>query len=504
MITTHINTIAFNGLEVLDVDLQVQLTNGLPSFGIVGLPDKTISESKERVKSALESMGLDIPAKRLIINLSPAGLLKEGSHFDLPIAMGVLVVLGVVPVDVLNDYIVLGELGLDGSIISVNGVLPVAIAANSKGKGIICPESCGSEAMWSGLKNVVAAPNLLSLINHFKGSQIIPTPALKKIDGMKKHLDMADVLGQESAKKAFEVAAAGSHNLLMVGPPGSGKSMLAERLPSILPPLTSKEALETSVISSICGELKEGKICFERPFRAPHHSASTPALVGGGRKARPGEISLAHNGVLFLDELPEFARPTLEALRQPLESGIVNVSRVNAFCSYPARFMLVGAMNPCRCGYLGNHKMECKRAPLCAEEYQNKISGPLLDRIDIHIDVMAVKPTELANIKRGEGSKEILNRVIKAREFQAQRYAESGLNISVNAQLKGKDLERFCVLDNDAKALLLSAAERMDLSARAYHRVLRLARTIADLQFRENILKIDIAQALSYRKQRRV
>ncbi len=504
MITTHIKTVAFNGLEVLDVDLQVQLSNGLPYFGIVGLPDKTISESKERVKAALETMGLDIPAKRLIINLSPADMLKEGSHFDLPIAVGVLAVLGIVPLEVLNEYVMLGELGLDGSIISVNGVLPVAIQANAKNLGLICPEACGSEAKWSGLENIVAAPNLISLINHFKGSQIIAQPKAERIESVQKHLDMADVLGQESAKKAFEVAAAGSHNLLMVGPPGSGKSMMAERLSSILPPLTSEEALETSMIASICGELKGGKVCFDRPFRSPHHTASTPSLVGGGRKAKPGEISLAHNGVLFLDELPEFSRPTLEALRQPLESGVVNVSRVNAFCSYPAKFMLVCAMNPCRCGHLGNARLQCKRAPVCAEEYQNKISGPLLDRIDIHIDVLAVKPTELANIKRGESSKTILQRVIKAREFQAQRYAEAGLNIKVNAHLKGKELERFCTLDNDAKNLLLSAAEKMDLSARAYHRVLRLARTIADLQFRENILKIDIAQALSYRKQRRV
>ena len=312
---------------------------------------------------------------------------------------------------------------------------------------------------------------------------------------------MKDVKGQESAKKALEVAAAGSHNLLMVGPPGSGKSMLAQRLITILPPLSPEEALETSMIHSIAGELKDGKISFERPFRDPHHSASTPALVGGGRKAQPGEISLAHNGVLFLDELPEFNRPTLEALRQPLENGCVTISRVNAHTVYPAKFQLVAAMNPCRCGYLGNHDAECSRAPLCAEEYQNKISGPLLDRIDIHIEVPAVSPWDLADVKQGESSAQILQRVMKARQIQADRFKALGVpQFKTNSELKGDLLEQIAGLDNDAQTLLVAFADKNHLSARAYHRTLRLARTIADLQNCTKILKLHIAEALSYRR----
>ncbi len=497
----RINTLTFNGLDVLNVDLQVQISAGLPAFTIVGLPDKAVAESKERVRAALNSLGLSLPAKRITINLAPADLLKEGSHFDLPVALGILTVMGIIPTEELSHYMVMGELSLDGSIIPVNGVLPVAIKANARNMGLICPAAQGSEAVWAGIKDIVAADSLLSLINHFKGLQTIPFPT-KQIQEKKQNLlDLKDVKGQESAKKALEIAAAGGHNLLMIGPPGSGKSMLAQRLISILPPLTPEEALETSMIHSIAGELKDGRISFERPFRDPHHSASTPALVGGGRKARPGEISLAHNGILFLDELPEFNRATLEALRQPLENGSVTISRVNAHTVYPAKFQLVAAMNPCRCGHLGNHDTECSRAPLCAEEYQNKISGPLLDRIDIHIEVPAVSPWDLADVKPGESSAQVLQRVIKARKIQAERFKALGApQLTTNSELKGELLEQACVLENDARQLLIAFADKNHLSARAFHRTLRLARTIADLQNSAKILKLHIAEALSYRR----
>lgn len=496
----RINTVAFNGLEILDVDLQVQISSGLPSFTIVGLPDKAVAESRERVRAALQSLGLSLPPKRITLNLAPADLLKEGSHFDLPVAMGLLAGMGIIPQEELNNYIVLGELGLDGSVIGVNGILPVAIKANRCNKGLICPAAQGSEAVWSGLQDIIAPDNLLALINHFKGTQTIPAPVAEKKASSQKFLDMSDVKGQESAKKALEIAAAGNHNLLMVGPPGSGKSMLAARMPSILPPLTPQEALETSMIHSIAGELKDGKLCFDRPYRDPHHSASTPALVGGGRKAQAGEISLAHNGVLFLDELPEFNRPTLEALRQPLENGYVSISRVNAHTVYPARFQLIAAMNPCRCGHLGDHNQECSRAPKCAEEYQSKISGPLLDRIDIHIEVPAVSPWEMADVKKGETSAEILKRVIKAREIQTQRFQKMGHpELTTNSQLKGDLLEEAVSLDNDAKELLIGFAAKAQMSARAYHRTLRLARTIADLQNTPKVLKMHVAEALSVR-----
>ncbi len=496
-----INTITFNGLEALNVNLQVQLVSGLPNFIIVGLPDKAIAESKERVRSALQSIGLQLPAKRIVINLSPADLLKEGSHFDLPIALSILSVMGIIPSDKLKKYLAMGELSLDGTILNVNGVLPAAMAAKKEKLGLICPAAQGAEAVWADLSEIIAAPNLNALINHLCNNCFLPTPQAQKALSQTNHLDMADVKGQESAKKALEVAAAGGHNLLMIGPPGAGKSMLAARLPGILPPMTINEALETSMIHSVAGILKDSQISFDRPFRDPHHNASTPALVGGGRKAQPGEISLAHNGVLFLDELPEFNRSTLEALRQPLENGYVSISRVNAHTTYPANFQLIAAMNPCRCGNLGNHSLECSRAPICAQEYMSKISGPLLDRIDIQIEVPAVSPWDLTNVKKGESSSSIRERVINARNIQSERLQRLGeKTIYTNADLKGKLLEEIAIMDDDAKNLLITFADKNNLSARAYHRTLRLARTIADLQNETKILKLHIAEALSYRR----
>ncbi len=497
----RINTVTFSGLDVLDVDLQVQISLGLPAFTIVGLPDKAVAESKERVRAAFQAIGISLPAQRITINLAPANLLKEGSHFDLAIACGLLACMQILPQEELSSYIILGELGLDNSIMPVNGILPTAIKARRDKRGLICPQNQGGEAVWGGLKDIVAAPNLLSLINHFKGNQILPQPEAAKAKEKKNPLDMADVCGQESAKRALEIAAAGAHNMLMIGPPGSGKSMLAARLTSILPPLTAEEALETCIIHSIAGELKNGELDFNRPFRDPHHSASTPALVGGGKKARPGEISLAHNGVLFLDELPEFNRSTLEALRQPLENGEITVSRAEYHHTYPAHFQLIAAMNPCRCGNLGIPGQECPKAPKCAAEYQAKLSGPLLDRIDIHIYVPPVSPWDITNKEKGESSAVILKRVEAARKIQKQRFEKYGHpELLTNSQLKGKLLEETAALDNDAQNLLIDFADKFKLSARGYHRTLRLARTIADLQNETNVLRMHIAEALNYRR----
>ena len=497
----RINTIAFSGLEVLDVDLQVQISSGMPAFNIVGLPDKAVAESKERVRAAFSAVGISFPTDRITVNLSPANLLKEGSHFDLPIATGILACMKILPQEELSDYIILGELGLDNSVMPVNGVLPVAIKANRDGKGLVCPHEQGSEAIWGGLKNIVATPSLIAMINHFKGNQVLPQPIAKQGKVLKNKLDLSDIKGQESAKRALEIAAAGSHNMLMVGPPGAGKSMLASRLTSILPPLSAEEALETCIIHSIAGELKNGELNFSRPYRDPHHNASTPALVGGGKRANPGEISLAHNGVLFLDELPEFNRATLDSLRQPLENGKITVSRAEYHHTYPARFQLIAAMNPCRCGYYSMPGHECSKSPKCALEYQSKISGPLLDRIDIHIQVPQVSPWEIFEKERGESSEVVLQRVIKARQIQKERFIALGRpELNTNSQLSADMLEQAVQLDDSAKDFIIKSSERFNLSARGYHRTLRLARTIADLQNEKNVLKMHIAEALNYRR----
>ncbi len=503
----RIKTVAFQGIDVQGVDVEVQIASGLPAFTIVGLPDKAVGESRERVRAALHALGLALPAKRITINLAPADVFKEGSHYDLPIALGLLAVMGVVPIDAVMNYVVLGELSLDGSIRAVTGVLPAAVHAQVSNKGLICPSDRGGEAAWAGDLDILAPNHLLQLLNHFKGTQVLHRPEPKLGDagahaqGMR-IADLADVKGQETAKRALEIAAAGGHNMLMLGPPGSGKSMLASCLPGILPPLSPREALEVSIIHSIAGTLPEGGLVQTRPFRAPHHSASQAALVGGGQRVKPGEISLSHCGVLFLDELPEFQRASLEALRQPLESGQTLIARANYHVAFPARFQLMAAMNPCPCGYLGDADQHCSKAPRCGEDYQGKLSGPLLDRIDIHVDVPAVSIRDLALTERAETSETVAVRVQRARDVQRSRLRSLGSDLNLNAEIQGQLLEQATEMDADAKTLLLQAADKMKLSARAYHRILRVARTIADLQPKvpEMIGTRHIAEALSYRR----
>ena len=519
----RIGTVAFHGVEVQGVDVEVSISNGLPNFTVVGLPDKAVAESRERVRAALHALGLSLPPKRLTVNLAPADLAKEGSHYDLPIALGLLAAMEVLPADELRDCVVLGELSLDASIRAVAGVLPAALHASANDNRLICPAACGSEAAWAGDLDILAPGDLLQLINHMKGTQVLskPQPKVAAVRAQVHITDIASVRGQETAKRALEIAAAGGHNLLMIGPPGAGKSMLASCLPGILPPLSPREALEVSMIHSLAGSLPEGGLIQQRPFRAPHHSASLPALVGGGHKAKPGEISLAHRGVLFLDELPEFARATLESMRQPLETGEATIARANHHVTYPARFQLIAAMNPCRCGYLGDPSQECTKAPRCGGEYQEKLSGPLLDRIDLQVETGAVSIADLARpvsesntngapMPENETSAVVARRVAACRAIQTARYEALAPGMGyLNSTAPTALLEQVAVLDPAARTLLNEAADRLKLSARAYHRLLRVARTIADMEsvvtghsIFEQIGRIHIAESMGYRRLR--
>ncbi len=498
----RVTTVSFQGIEALAVDVQVQISSGMVAFTIVGLPDKAVAESRERVRAALNAVGLALPAKRITVNLAPADLPKEGSHYDLPIALGLLTAMGVLPGDFISRYAVLGELSLDGTIAPVAGVLPAAVAANAQGLGLVCPQGCGPEAAWAGGDLDILAPhNLIQIVNHVKGTQVLsrPEPAIAR--PASDIVDLRDIKGQDAAKRALEVAASGGHHMLMVGPPGAGKSMLASRVPTILPPMQPREMLDVSMIKSLAGELTSRGISAERPFRNPHHSASQAAMVGGGLRARPGEMALAHCGVLFLDELPEFQPRVLESLRQPLESAKTAVARVNYHVTYPARFQLIAAMNPCKCGMAGEPGHTCRRGPRCAADYQARISGPLLDRMDIHIDLPAVRASDLALPPAAEGSAEVSARVARTRDVQRQRFEGLGRSdLLTNAQADGQLLEDIALLEDPARALLAEAADAMNLSARGYHRVLRVGRTLADMEMSEPVRRTHIAEALSYRQ----
>ncbi len=506
---TRISTIATAGLEARSVDVQVQLAPGLASFVLVGLPDKAVRESRDRVTAALAAIGLSLPPKRVTVNLAPADLEKVGSHYDLPIALGLLGALGILDPETLATHLAVGELALDGRIAPVPGVLVAALHALERGLGLICPQAQAGEASWLGGAggvpgsgaglSVTGAPDLLALVRHLRGEALLPPPVAAEPEAEPfGGPDLADVRGQETPKRALEVAAAGGHNLLMCGPPGAGKSMLAACLPGILPDLSTAEALEVALIESVAGTLEPGRLRRHRPFRAPHHGASMAALVGGGARARPGEVSLAHLGVLFLDELPEFQPAVLESLRQPLERGEVQVARAAAHVTYPARVQLVAAMNPCRCGHLGDAALACARAPRCAFDYQARISGPLFDRIDLHVEVAAVRASDLSLPPPAEGSAAVRARVADARAIQAERYR--GTPFRTNAEAEGEALERAARPDAAGLRLLEQAAETLRLSARAWVRTLRVARTLADLAGAESVGRVHVAEALSFRR----
>jgi len=487
----RIQSFAFSGIEAVPVKVEVQVSSGLPAFLVVGLADKSVGEARERVRAALTAMGLALPPKRILVNLVPADLLKEGAHFDLPIALGLLCAMGVLSFEAVSAYAAVGELSLDGRINPVAGVLSAAIGAVADKLGLICPIAQALEARWgNGSTDVLGAPPLAALDSHFQGQQILSPAPLPSEQVLEYGPDLSDVKGMAIGRRALEIAAAGAHSMLMSGPPGAGKSMLASRLPGILPDLTREEALETSRIHSVSGILQNGRLIVRPPYRAPHHSASLPAIVGGGAKARPGEVSLANNGVLFLDELPEFSRSCLESLRQPIETGSISIARAAHHTTYPARFQFIAAMNPCRCGYLGDLERSCRKAPRCGEDYTAKISGPMLDRMDLCVQIEPLSPIDISRAPKGENSATVRARVEAARKRQIDRQGVP------NSQASPDDLD----MDDDARSLAEQAAEKLRLSNRGITRLIRVSRTIADLEGTQSIQRHHVAEGLTFRR----
>lgn len=500
----HVYSSAVNGIDAYLIDVEVDITPALPSFTIVGLPDAAVRESIERVRAAIKNCGFEFPSRRITINLAPADVRKEGPSFDLPIAVGILAATGQIDIESIQNCIVIGELSLDGAVRGVSGVLPIALnARDAKIDNILVPAHNVKEAAIVQEINVYPVNTLTEVVNLLNEPEHM-LPAIfdiKEFEALEEpayDADFADVKGQETTKRALEISAAGGHNLIMIGPPGSGKTMLARRIPSILPPLSMEEALEVTKLYSVCGLLSSNEaLITRRAFRSPHHTISNAGLTGGGTYPRPGEVSLAHHGVLFLDEFPEFKRDVLEVMRQPLEDGCVTIARAQASLTYPAQFMLVAAMNPCPCGYYNDHIKSCTCTPQMISRYLQRISGPLLDRIDIHVEVPRLKQSELMSKSSGESSASIRARVCKAREIQLARF--SGSKIYCNAKMNTRQMRLFCKLTSDAEVMLKDAIERLRLSARAYDRILKLSRTIADLASSDVVRVEHIAEAVQYR-----